>query len=79
MAATREELDQFHQFAIAQLDTGTAHCELDELLVTWCDSLERETISQVLRSSLADLDAGRGRPAREVTAELQAKYGLTAK
>jgi hypothetical protein len=73
MATTREELDRFHQFAIAQLNTGAAHGELDELLVTWYDSLEREALNEVLRASLADLDAGRGRSASEVTAELQAK------
>lgn len=73
MATTREELDRFHQFVIAQLNTRTEHGELDELLVTWYASLEREALNEVLRASLADIDAGRGRPAREVTAELQAK------
>ncbi len=77
MRATREDLDRFHQFAIAQWNSGAAHSELDELLVTWYDSLEQEAINEVLRASLADLDASRGRSAREVTAELQAKYGLT--
>lgn len=70
MATTREELDRFHPFAIAQLSTGRAHGELDELLISGYDSPERKALSEVLRASLADLDASRGRPAREVTAEL---------
>jgi predicted transcriptional regulator len=50
--------------------------ELDELVLSWYDAAEQEEIHAAIRQGLSDIDAGRGRPAREVTAEVSRRLGL---
>lgn len=79
MAATRDEIDRFHKFAVDRLDEGDSSWELDELVLAWYDSNDRQQINAVIRQGLADIDAGLGRPAREVMGGLCEKYGLASK
>jgi hypothetical protein len=71
MAATRDDIDHFHQFAIDRLDSDDAPWELDELVLLWYDSHDRQQVNAVIRQGLADIDAGLGRPARQVMGELR--------
>lgn len=78
MPTTREELDRFHQFAIDRLATADPTPEIDDLMQAWCDERERGEINAVIRQGLADIDAGLGRQAMEVSEELRARYGFPA-
>jgi hypothetical protein len=79
MSVTLTELESFHQFAQAKLANGGAD-SLEELCDLW--RLEHPTpeesadIHEAIREGLADIKAGRYRPAAEVSAEIRAKYGI---
>lgn len=77
MPTTREELDQFHQFAIEQISRCDSPLELDDLVTNWRELRERLEIQAILDRTLADVDAGNlGRDAFEVSEELARKHGL---
>lgn len=76
MPATKDQLDSFHRFAVDRLDQGPANLELDELLVEWYDTRERDNVNAIVRQGLADIDSGLGRSAREVTEELRRTHGI---
>lgn len=78
MAITKDQIDSFHRFAVDRLDSGPVDLEIDELLVEWYDSRERESINGVIRQGLADIEAARGRSAREVSEELALLHGIGA-
>jgi hypothetical protein len=79
MSSTLDDLAAFQQFAHQKVDSGEAE-SLEELFDLW--RLEHPTpeeqaeIHEAIRQGLADIEAGRYRPAEEVMAELRAKYGL---
>ena len=76
MTVTREELDNFHHFAMAQLDNGGADLTLDDLLLQWQSLRDRDEVNEIIHQGLQDIEAGCGRDAREVTAELALKHNL---
>jgi hypothetical protein len=81
MLVTQQDLDSFHQFAQAKLQNGGAE-SIEELFDLWrinCPTPEDEAeIHAAIRQGLADIKAGRGRPAEDVMNELQRKYNLPA-
>jgi predicted transcriptional regulator len=74
MAVTQDELDNFHRFATQRLNSCEADLTIDDLVTEWDSSRNRDEINAAIREGLADIDAGRTRPAHEVTEELRKKY-----
>jgi predicted transcriptional regulator len=81
MSTIPDDLAAFQHFAHQKVDAGEAQ-SLEELFDLW--RLEHPTadeqaeIHEAIRQGLADIKAGRGRPADEVMAELSRKYNLPA-
>jgi hypothetical protein len=79
MSTTHDQLAAFQQFAVQKVDAGEAG-SLEELFDLW--RLEHPTpeeqaeVREAIRQGLADIEAGRYRPADEVMEELRAKYNL---
>src|SRR5262245_39786519 len=77
MPATVEDIERFREFALQRVRTCTPAPELDELLVDWYDAKDQAAIHAAIAQGLAEMEAGLGRPAREVTAEICQRLGLT--
>lgn len=77
MPATIEDLQQFHQFALEFLQGSGAVHELDELLLIWHDQRHSQELDAVISQGLQQVDAGQGRPVREVTQEISQRLGLS--
>ncbi|QEH34844.1 hypothetical protein OJF2_33890 [Aquisphaera giovannonii] len=80
MATDRaNDLHAFREFIDEQL-TGDTVPTVDELLARWeyenQDEAAREETLEAIRDGLADIQAGRVKPAREAIAELRRKHGL---
>jgi hypothetical protein len=79
MSSTLDDLAAFQQFAQQKVDSGEAE-SLEELFGLWRlehpTTEEQAEIHEAIRQGLADIEAGRYRPAQEVMDELRAKYGL---
>jgi hypothetical protein len=79
MSSTLDDLAAFQQFAQQKVHAGEAE-SLDELFDLWRlehpTAEEQAEIHEAIRQGLADIDAGRYRPADEVMQELRAKYNL---
>jgi hypothetical protein len=79
MSKTLSELETFYQFAKAKLSNDGAD-SLEELLDLW--RIEHPTpeevadIQQAIREGIADLKAGRYRPAEDVVRDIRRKYNL---
>lgn len=69
------ELEAFYAFGQGLISQGDAD-SLEEVLVAWDSEMERESINAAIREGIADVDAGRTRPASEVIAELRQKLEL---
>ncbi len=78
MAVTQQELDRFHEFATHVIQNGDKDLSLDELIARWRALREREDVNLALREAIADLKAGRARPAEDVSNDLRKKYRLPA-
>lgn len=78
MPATREDLEQFHQFAMEQISQSDLPLEFDDLVTNWRELRERMEVKAILEQALAEMDAGLGRPASEVMEELRVKYNISA-
>jgi predicted transcriptional regulator len=76
MAVTQDELDNFHRFATDRLRNGEADLTIDDLVIEWDSRRDRDEINAAIREGLADVDAGRTRPANEVTEELRKKHRI---
>jgi hypothetical protein len=81
MATDRiDDLRAFCDFAEARLAAGGPPPSLDETLRLWehenAPPSERQAALDAIRRGLADVEAGRVRPAREAIAELRRKHGL---
>ncbi len=72
MVATIRELDEFRDFAASRIESGR-ELTLVDLMIAWARETERHEAIEALREGLADVDAGRYRPADEFFDELQAK------
>lgn len=81
MRVTQQDLDSFHCFAQQQRQNGGAE-SIEELFDLWRiehpSPEEQAEIHAVIRQGLADIKAGRGRPAEVVMSELRRKYNLPA-
>jgi hypothetical protein len=79
MSIVHDELAGFQQFAEDALRRGQAE-SLNELFDLWRlahpTSEDDADVHAAIRQGLEDLQAGKHRPADEVTAELRAKYGI---
>ena len=76
MAVTRDDIDAFYRFATERLANGGRELSFDELVVEWESVRDRDEINAAIREGLADVDAGRHRPAEEVIEELRRKHGI---
>lgn len=81
MSFTSEQLESFHHFAQVRLQTEPAE-SLEELVDLWRlehpSDEEQVEVHEAIRQGLADIEAGRYRPADVVMAELRTKYNLPA-
>ena len=76
MSVTQHDLDAFHHFATARLADGASRLSFDELVVEWESTRDRDEINAAIREGLADVEAGRHRPADEVSEELRNKHSI---
>ena len=76
MSTALQELNSFHEFALHSLRSSTEFVSLENLLETWRAQTEREEVNAAIRKGLADVEAGRYRPATEVMEEFRKKHGL---
>ena len=76
MAVTQDELDSFHRFATERLRKSVEELTIDDLVIEWDSVRNREEINAAIREGLADIDAGRTRPADQVTEELRRKHNI---
>ena len=77
MTVTQKELDAFYSFASDRVRSGGQPLSLDDLLIEWESQRDREDINAAIREGLADVEAGRHRPAAEVMGELGKKHRLS--
>ena len=81
MRVTTGQLEAFHRFAQQKLQNGGAE-SIEELFDLWRieqpSPEEQAEIHAVIRQGLADIRAGRGRPAEDVMRDVQLKYNLPA-
>jgi hypothetical protein len=76
MHVTQQELDRFHEFASQLIQTEDEDLTLEELFAKWRAAREREEVNAALGEAIADMQAGRARPAEEVINDLHKKYRL---
>ncbi|MFN0018523.1 MAG: hypothetical protein ACKVP0_09705 [Pirellulaceae bacterium] len=76
MSTALQELNNFHQFALDSLRTRDEYVSLENLLEIWRAQKEREEVNAAIREGLADIEAGRYRPAAEVMEEFRKKHGI---
>ena len=76
MTVTQHELDSFHRFATDRLSKSEEELTIDDLVIEWDSMCNREQINAAIREGLADVDAGRTRPADQVTEELRRKHNI---
>jgi hypothetical protein len=79
MSTAHDDLAAFQQFALQKVNAGEAE-SLEELFDLWLiehpTPEEQAEVHEAIRHGLADIEAGRYRPANEVMQELRAKYNL---
>ena len=76
MSTALQELNSFHQFALNSLRSRDEYVSLENLLETWRAQRERDEVNAAIRDGLADIEAGRYRPAAEVMEEFRKKHGI---
>ncbi len=76
MAVTRADLEAFQRFAADRL-AGEGVESLSDLLREWESARERRDAIESIQRGLADVEAGRTRPATDLLNELRA--GLNSK
>jgi predicted transcriptional regulator len=79
MSISSDDLNRFHQFADEKLRTAGAE-SMDELFDLWRiehpSPEEQAEIDEAIREGLADIAAGRYRPAEDVSRDMRRKYNL---
>lgn len=78
MPVTQNDLDSFHQFASERITNSPLALSFDDLVVEWLSHRDRHEINAAIEEGLADVEAGRHRPASDVTDELRQKHGLSS-
>ncbi len=77
MGITQNQLDEFHQFAIGRLHGESDEVQLDELLLQWYDSKNKDGINATIREGLSDIEKGLGKPASVFADEIRGKFGFS--
>lgn len=77
MPTSISELNEFHQFSLAKLNSGNTST-LRELVTQWEAIREREEVNGAIREGLKAIDEGRVRPYEESMAEFRAKRNLAS-
>jgi hypothetical protein len=75
MSLSLEQLDSFHRFAQQKLQAGGAE-SIAELARQWEIVRERDEVNQAIREGLEDVNAGRYRPAADVSRDMRRKYNV---
>lgn len=78
MPVTEAEIEAFADFARRQIHNGGAQRSLMELVQTWQALREQEEVHAAIREGLADIAAGRTRPAQEFMDEVRKKLNDSA-
>jgi len=76
MSSIREDLNSFRRFVTERLAGGEPTASLDDLFMLWHDSHSRDEINQAIRQGLADVDAGRHKPASESLDSVRSRFGI---
>ena len=80
MNLTEQDIERFHDFAKAKVVGGQEDLTWRQLFQDWLlehpSEKEREEVNAIIRQGIADIDAGRSRPAEEVHDELRKKYEI---
>jgi len=72
MAVSHTDIQAFSDFALRRVDNGGAD-SMQELLYQWLAAREAEEVADDVRQGHADIEAGRGKPAAEVFADIRKK------
>ena len=84
MSVSRDHIDSFHRFALAQLDKLDADATIDELYDQWRlenpTREEQEADSLAVKAALRDMENGdRGMPFDEHLRQMRAKYMIQSR
>ena len=79
---TMAQVDSFHRFAVARLESGDADMSMDELLELWrVESMSPEELAEsvaAVRAALAEMDdESAWIDADEHLAQLRSRFGIT--
>ena len=75
MSVTPADLQSFTDYAHARINNGGVE-SMAHLLRDWLAEREREEVNAAIRAGLADLEAGRTRPADDFMAEVRERIAL---
>jgi oligoribonuclease (3'-5' exoribonuclease) len=75
MSISLDQLNDFHQFAVPHVRAGDVD-SLAELARQWEAAREREEVKMALAEAFEDIQAGRYRPAEDVSRDLRKKFNL---
>ena len=73
MAVTESDIQSFAAFVREQATGGGADLNITELAQEWDAARQRDEVNAAIREGLADIEAGRTRPAREFMTEVREK------
>lgn len=76
MPTANSDLDSFYLFGRSKL-AENADLTFDDLLVEWDSTNGRAESNEAIREGIADVDAGRTRPADDVIAEARKRLGIS--
>ncbi len=71
------DAEAFYSFLGLSLQQGGRETPPEALLRKWRAEREFEETCEAIRQGIADMEAGLGRPAKEVFAELRYKFGIS--
>ena len=75
MSITIEQIDEFHRFAVQRIQQNGEHeLTMDDLLLEWDSLTNHDDSNLAIREGIADVDAGRTRPANEFNQDLRSRY-----
>jgi len=77
MSITNDELNSFHQFALAVIQEQGKDLTLESLVSQWRNSQERRETNEAISQSLAEFESGQGRPVKEFLDEMKTKHDFS--
>ena len=72
MPVTQSDTQAFADYATTRVNNGGAE-SMSQLVRDWLAARERAEVNAAIREGLADIEAGRTRPAREFMTEVREK------